>query len=60
MDGLPHLSFVYDNLKDIINKDDKPIDISYKYSRKPKVDMGVPPPQAGQENQARAGATFDP
>ena len=31
-----------------------------KYSRMPKVDMGVPPPKKGEEKTARAGATFDP
>ena len=60
LDGLPHLSFVYDNLKEAVKVDEKPVDIQKKYSRKPKVDMGIPKPQAGQENQARAGATFDP
>ena len=58
-DGLPHLSFVYDNLKDII-KEEQVIDNEAKYLRKPRVDMGIPPPKKGQENQARAGATFDP
>jgi hypothetical protein len=27
---------------------------------KPRVDMGIPPPKKGQENQARAGSIFDP
>lgn len=53
------MSFVYDNLKDII-KEEKVIDNDAKYLRKPRVDMGIPPPKKGQENQARAGATFDP
>ena len=47
------------NLKDII-KEEKIVDINAKYMRKPRVDMGIPPPKQGQENQARAGATFDP
>ena len=54
------MSFVYDNLKDIVKQDKKPVDIKEKYSRNPTVDMGIPKPQEGQENQARAGATFDP
>ena len=60
LDGLPHLSFVYENLRDVVKPEEKPLDIQKKYSRKPRVDMGIPKPQAGQENQARAGTTFDP
>ena len=60
VDGLPHLSFVYDNLKDIVKDEKKPVDLKEKYSRNPIVDMGIPKPEEGAENQARAGATFDP
>jgi hypothetical protein len=45
-DGLPHLSFVYDNLKDII-KEEKIVDREAKYQRKPRVNMGIPPPKKG-------------
>lgn len=47
VDGLPHLSFVYDNLRDMAKKDEKPVDQHIKYSRKPKVDMGIPKPKPG-------------
>ena len=58
-DGLPHFSFVLENLKEII-KEERVIDFDSKYQRKPRVDMGIPPPKAGQEQSARAGSTFDP
>jgi hypothetical protein len=47
-DGLPHLSFVYDNLNEII-KEARIVDFDAKYTRKPRVDMGIPPPKKGQE-----------
>jgi len=45
-DGLPHLSFVYDNLNEII-KEERFVDFDAKYTRKPRVDMGIPPPKVG-------------
>jgi hypothetical protein len=50
VDGMPHLSFVWDSLKDTTKKEEKVVDVLQKYSRKPRVDMGIPPPQHGTEN----------
>ena len=59
LDGLPHLSFVEANLKEIINKEEKSPKKA-KIVLNPRVDMGIPQQKPGQEHQARAGATFDP
>ena len=55
-----HLSFVWDNLKDLVKKEVKEEDFTLTYSRKPRVDMGIPPAFPGNEKKARAGAIFDP
>jgi hypothetical protein len=46
------------DLKQIQHHDEH--DKEHKIVRKPKVDMGVPPPVKGAETSARAGAIFDP
>ena len=53
------MSIMYDGLKEVTNKG-KAKSLREKSVFKPKVDMGIPPPKKGEENQARAGATFDP
>jgi len=60
-DGLPLFQIMQADIKKLseaAEKAEKPK--ANKYSRMPKVDMGVPPPKKGEEKQARAGATFDP
>ena len=59
IDGLPHISIMYNGLKEVTNKG-KAKSLRERSVFKPKVDMGIPPPKKGEENQARAGATFDP
>lgn len=44
IDGLPHLSFVFENLKDIIKEDGSKRTKKDKGVLKPRVDMGIPPP----------------
>lgn len=60
IDGLPHLTIVHDSIKEVTNKGKSKTVCQDKKVFKPRVDMGIPPPKKGQENQARAGATFDP
>ena len=73
-DQLPQIKILSNNLKTIIGEDPNqlgtcptsPLSGSgeankrQRMVRKPKVDMGIPPRNQGEEATARAGGTFDP
>ena len=62
-DGLPFVAIMENNLR-AAAEGDQTKECQKKernrFSRKPRADMGLPPPQGGEEKSARAGATFDP
>jgi len=65
-DGLPFMAIMESNLRAAAEGDQGSKHCQKKdrererFARKPRADMGLPPPKPGEEKSARAGATFDP
>lgn len=69
---LPQIKILSNNLKTVIGEDPSQVGACptspsgteatkrQRMVRKPKVDMGIPPQDQGEEATARAGGTFDP